>query len=553
MRTETADSQPAGPAATMPDAGDRGAAARRGIASAALIVTVGNLLSRLFGLGRETLASYLFGTGDTIRPFVLADSLLTILYDLLISGMVAAALVPVLSEFAAPARREELRRVVGTLLTLAVVVMGGVTILLIWLAPRLVPLWLTLGAETVDDSLIPATIANVRLILPAVMLLGISAILMATNYALGRFAWPSASQAARNLAIVVAMVALWRVLGVSSMVVGVLAGGVLLIAIQLPGLRDVLPRPAFDPGHPAIRRIFVLYLPIFIGLFANTFGQVIDRSLAARAGENALGAMRYATTLQQLVLGLVATGIALGALPALSRQAEAGDEAGFRATLAAALRLTTVLIAPATIGLLALSWPLVNVLFFHGETDLAGARAIALALVWYVPGTFFQAYDQLLINVFYARKNTLTPQLVGVAAVALYIGFELALVGRFGMVALVAAISVQWTFHALVMCYLARDLLGDGGERRAFGRTLAVCLGVGAAMGLLAFGVSAGIARWLPGPRLPREWLALLLPAALGAAFYAWGVTRLGVGEFAAVARGLLRRVGVARGVGRGA
>ncbi|MDP9370928.1 MAG: MATE family efflux transporter, partial [Chloroflexota bacterium] len=305
-----------------------------------------------------------------------------------------------------------------------------------------------------------------------------------------------------------------------------------------------------DLRHPAIGRIFLLYAPIFIGLFANTFGQIIDRSLAAQAGRDALGAMRYATTLQQLVLGLVAAGIALGALPALSRQAEAGDEAGFRQTLAAALRLTTVLIAPATAGLLALAGPLIAIVFQHGATDAADARLIGLALVWYLPGTLFAAYDQVLINVFYARRNTLTPQLVGVAAVALYVAVEIALVGRFGMVALVGAISVQWTFHALVMFWLARGLLGDEG-RRAFGRTLAVCFGVSAAMGLLAFGLSRGLEAVVPGPRLLREGLALLVPAAAGAAFYAWGVTRLGVDEFAVLARGLLRRLGLAGVFGR--
>ena len=531
-------------AAPGADAAAPSTATQRGIASAALIITVGNLLARLFGLGRETLAAGFFGTGPAIAPFVLADSMLTILYDLLISGMVAAALVPVLSDFGAPERRGELRRVVGTLLTLALIVMGVVTALLIWAAPALVPLWLAIGRGEGDPALVAETVRNVRLILPAVLLLGVSAILTAASYARGRFVWPTVAQAARNLAIIVAILALAPWLGVTSMVVGVLAGGVLLVALQLPGLRDALPRLALDLRHPAIGRIFLLYAPIFIGLFANTFGQIIDRSLAAQADPDALGAMRYATQVQQLVLGLVATGIALGALPALSRQAGAGDEEGFRATLAAALRLTTVLIVPATVGLVALAWPLVRVLFLRGATGPEEARLIALALLWYVPGTFFQAYDQLLINVFYARRNTLTPQLVGVAAVVLYIGIELALVGRFGMVALVGAISAQWTFHALVMFALARGLIGPEG-RRAFGRVLAICAGVSAAMGLLAFGLATGIEAFLPGPALLRDGLALLLPAAAGAAFYAWGVTRLGVGEFAAIARALLRKVGL--------
>ena len=554
MSTKIAESPAAEP--TPPSAGrggepttaatGAGAAVGRGLASAALVITVGNLLSRILGLGREALAASYFGT-DAVKPFAFADSMLTILYDLLISGMVASALVPVLSEFAGAERREELRRIVGTLLTLALIVIGGVTIVLEIFAPGLVHLWLASGSGTLDAELIPAAIDNVRLILPAVTLLGFSAILTATNYALGSFAWPSVSQAVRNGAIIVATVVLAGSLGVSSMVVGVLAGGVLLIALQLPGLRGALPRPSLDLRHPAIRRILRLYAPISLGLVAATLGQVIDRRLAWGAGVDVLGAMRYATALQQLVLGLLAAGIALGALPALARQAEAGDEAGFRATLATALRLTTVLIVPATIGLLALAGPLAALVFGHGATDEAGVDLIALALVWYVPGTFFQAYDQILINAFYARKNTLTPQLVGVAAVALYIGLELALVGRFGMVALVGAISVQWTFHALVMFYLGRHML-VGDDRRAFGRVAAICLAVGVPMGLLAFGASAAIGRLDAGPSLLREGAAVLLPAALGAAFYAWGVTRLGVGEFAAVARALLGRLGLAAG-----
>jgi hypothetical protein len=69
-------------------------------------------------------------------------------------------------------------------------------------------------------------------------------------------------------------------------------------------------------------------------------------------------------------------------------------------------------------------------------------------------------------------------------------------------------------------------------------------------MAALAYGLWLGVERLTPGlpvPRLGRELLALALPVAAGAAFYAWGVTRLGVGEFAAIARGVRRRFGLAR------
>jgi len=525
----------------------------RSIAAAALVITIGNLLARLFGMLREQFTSYYFGTGTAIKPFAIADSMLTILYDLLISGAIASALVPVLSNFSTVERRVELRRIVGTLLSVTLLTMSGVTIMLIIFAPQLVQLWLFSGmgngsrigdplpgmalvaaahavGESADNAvLMPQVVTTIRLILPAIVLLGLAAVLLATNYALGRFIWPSMAQVARNGAMVIAAAALAHWLGITSMVIGVLVGAALLVVVQLPSLRDAFPYPAFDLSHPAIRRIFRLYAPISLGLLANTIGQIIDRSLAwGQAGENALGAMRYATQLQQLVLGLVATGIALGALPLLAREAEHADETGFRATLITALRMTTVLIAPAIFGLFALSSPLVRLLFGHGATTASGTHSIIIALLGYLPGTFFAAYDQLLINMFYARSNTLTPQFVGVVGVALYIGIELALVKHLGMVALVGAVSAQWAFHALTMFWLSRTIIGRAGLY-AVGRVLGICLGVSIAMAVLIFSISAALGAILPGPQILRDITTLLLAGGSGVSFYIWGTALLGV------------------------
>src|SRR5687767_5083311 len=102
-----------------------------GIAAAAILIMLGNLLSRVLGLAREQLASGLFGTGDRIAAFQIADNVHTLLFDLIISGMLQAALIPVLIEWAGPdtASRWELRRVSGALLVLVTAVVGGAVVL----------------------------------------------------------------------------------------------------------------------------------------------------------------------------------------------------------------------------------------------------------------------------------------------------------------------------------------------------------------------------------------------------------------------------------------
>lgn len=515
------------------------ARAGQGIAGAAAVLMAGTVLSRVLGLVREQVTAYLFGIGDEVAAFTIADNVHTMLFDLVISGMLQAALIPVLSEYAGLDRRAELRRVTGALLVLAALVVGAVVVLMELFAPQVVHVMTALGGgeQARDPEVVELTVQLVRLILPAVLLLALSTILMANLYALERFTRPALSLAVRNAAIVFAALTLGRTaLGVKSLVIGIVLGALLLIAVLLPGLRDAMPLPNLHFRHPAIRRILLLYLPIFLGLFANTFALVVDRNLAWRVSEDALGAMRYATTLNQLLLGLVAAAISLAALPTLARHFVARDEEAYRATLSRGLRLVTVLILPAAAGLAVLSWPVVQLIFLHGATDRSGAEQIELALLAYLPGTLFAAFDQILIFAYYARQNTKAPQIVGVLAVGVYLAFALTLYQPYGMVGLVAANSAQFIFHTIVMIWLVRRYLASAPlDDGLFRRTLKVCAAAALVMALLAGGLAYGLEMALPAldglAGLMRDGLIVALPAAAGAAVYSLILLRARIDE----------------------
>jgi putative peptidoglycan lipid II flippase len=246
------------------------------------------------------------------------------------------------------------------------------------------------------------------------------------------------------------------------MAAGVVTGAVLLVVVQLLALRraDALPIPSFDFESPEVRRVFRLFAPVFLGLLVSSAVVVIDRNLAWGAQEDAVGAMRYATSLVQLVLGLVAAAVSLAALPGLSRRYASGNHEGFNLGLLRALGLVTVLIVPAVFALGVLSRPIVGLLFEHGETNERASRLIVTALIAYLPGHLLAAYDQVLIFAFYARQNTLLPVMVGVIASLAYVACALAFVDRFEMAGLVVANSVQLGLHTLLMIWLARQQFG---------------------------------------------------------------------------------------------
>src|SRR5689334_12099379 len=112
--------------------------ARRRIATAALVLMVGNIASRLLGLARETVMAWLFGATGATDAFVAASAVPTMVYDLLVGGAISAALVPVFVE--AAEQRERFWRLVSTVLNLAGLLLVLVAFLLGLVADRLIDL-----------------------------------------------------------------------------------------------------------------------------------------------------------------------------------------------------------------------------------------------------------------------------------------------------------------------------------------------------------------------------------------------------------------------------
>ena len=489
-----------------------------------MILMAGTILSRVLGLGREVTIAHLFGGGAQVDAFTIANHVATIVYDLLIAGTVSAALVPTFSEYAEGEKRAEFGRVVGTVLTVAALfLVGSVALLELFAAPLAAFMCSGCAPATVESALVMT-----QWVLPGVLFMGLSGVVMAAHYALGRFHYPAFTSATFNAAIIFCAFTLAATLGIKGLVVGLVAGAFAMLAMQAPGLRDIPIRPNLDITHPAVRKIFKLYAPVGLSVVISSAALVIDRGLASQAGEGAISAMRYATTLVQFAMGFVAAAISLAALPSLSQHYSREDTEAFKRTLAAGIRMVWVLALPAAAGLLALAGPIVSLVFQHGEFNTQDHNLTTLALLFYVPGLPFGAIDQVLIFAFYARKNTLTPVLVGIAAIGVYlvVAFTAVSLGETEgarMAGLVLANSVQLTFHAIVTGWLLyRAMRREGGLRGyGIGLTAIRALGAAGAMALASYLTWLGIDSLLRPDSLFTEALTLGVPALVGGGLYA--------------------------------
>lgn len=512
-------------------------AASGGLTRSAGILGMGNIASRVIGLAREAVISGFFGASGQLDAFRLAARLPTMVYDLLVGGMLSAALVPVFSEYSRSDRREELAKVASAVLSLIALAMGIIVLLIEAFSG---PLAGVLG--DFENPELQQVLANcLRVIAPAVLLFGLTGGVTGLLYALRRFSYTAISGAVFNLGIVILTPLLARYIDIYVLPLGIVAGSLFQLAVTVPGLRDLRIRLSAMWGHPAVRRIGRLYVPIALGLIVTQFQIIVDGRWASAAGEQSVSWMGFATTLIQLPLGLVPVAVSLAALPSLSQFAVEQDWDGFREIFSRGLRLVLVLLIPAAVGLWVLAEPIILLLFQHGDFSAQDTMMTARALRYYLLGLPFAGVDFLLNYTFYARQNTRTPATVGVISVGFYFATALLLKGPLGFLGLVLADSAKQAGHAVIMTVLLLRSVGRLHQHNVL-RTLWTASG--AAL-LMAAGVSLlihGLGPIMPPGKLG-ALLTVILGGGVGGAFYLGALRLLGIGEVTHLVDGVLGKV----------
>ena len=527
---------------------------RHTIIRAATLIALGNIVSRILGLGREIVIAYYFGATEFVSAFRIAQQVPTMLYDLLVGGMVSSAFVPIFSE-QAERDRTELWHIASLILTLVTLIMS-LTILLIELAA---PQVAYLMASGFSDSLLTITARLLRITTPAILLLGLSGVITGLLQALNRFALPAFTAAVFNATIILtAMIGVnlfdW---GIEALAVGLLLGAFMQLLLQLPGLRDARLRVNIDLRHPTLRRVVKLVLPILLGLAISQVAIAIDRNLASRTGEQSIAWMQNATTIIQFPLGLIAAAISLAILPTLSRLAMSNDPTSnqsgpiqtapshaFMSTLAQGLRFVLILIIPATVALFILADPIVTLLFERGRFVPFDSQQTALALRFYLLGLIFAAIDQPLIFAYYARQNTLTPALVGLLGVGFYLMTAFTPMLIFSrpmrMTDLVLANSAQLSGHALVMFWLVNRLAPLRGHD--IGLTMFKAIGAAMLMGAFLWTTLPILQSWLGTDSFSQRAMLVIGLTVAGSATYFAGLALLRVSELALI-WGIVKRL----------
>lgn len=522
---------------------------KKSLIKAAGLVSAITLLSRILGLIRDAVIAATLGAGYYSDCFNIAFEIPNLTRRVLGEGALSAFIVPIYSRM----RKEKGDRhgwiFVSNALNIFILLTSGMTLAGILLAK---PLFILFGGIKFyamgEEQFLELGVSLTRIMFPFLIFLAVASLLMGVLHSRRHFLTPALGSVTLNITIIVTSLFF---LGRTPrgftyiLALAVLAGAALRVAILIPPLlkRGFRYRPVLRITSPPMRRLYKMMLPATLGLAVVHINISVDANFANFLGPGRITYLRNANRLIQFPLALFATAISTAILPQLTSFLIKNERKNLEETISFAFRLLMILFIPATVGLIALGRPIVELILQRGYWNADDTYGAYFALIFYALGLLPLAFIRIITPLYYARQNVMTPFKVGVVALLTNIVFNSIFIFltplEHGGLALASSISAAVNFYLLFR--MEKDVFGDvftRKVRKVFYSTLAASL----VMGFSAWGAYHALAALIPPVNTISRAVSTLGAVGGGALTYLIFGRMLKIPEFDRALRLVLRR-----------
>jgi putative peptidoglycan lipid II flippase len=355
------------------------------IARSTAFFSIATAASRVAGLAREVVAAGYYGVNGPISAFTIAFQVPNLVRALFADAALQPAFVPVFTDLVGRRQFKEAFRLASTLLLLITTVLGAITAIFVLAAPLVIPLF----APGFEGHILDLTVSLSRVLFPILILLGISGVVVGILNSYDRFGAFAISPFFWNVTIILVLVVLEPLFSdknkIYAYAIGILIGTAVQLAIPAWDLRHT---PfhftwSFEWRNPGVRRVLLLMLPVTISLGLINFNQLINSFFGSLVSDEAPAAIDKAFRLYQLPQGIFSVAIATVLFPTLARFANNKEFVNLRATLANGMRQILFVLLPATAAILALSDPIIRLVYQRGEFNPHDTQIVGTALFWF--------------------------------------------------------------------------------------------------------------------------------------------------------------------------
>jgi putative peptidoglycan lipid II flippase len=514
---------------------------RRRLSVNTAIFAAATALSRVVGLFREILANYFFGTGVRASAFTVASQIPNLMSNLFAQAALSAAFVPVFTDLLQQGRKKEAFRLATTLFWIVTLVLGTITALGIVLAGVILPAF---GSSKFDGH---AAAVMTQIMFPVVMFLGMSGVITGILQSYDEFTLPALAPVVWNI-VIIALTIVFRhdfgKNGIYGYAIAWLIATIVQFVLITSALRRIDYRLSFqiDWRDPRVREVFVLMLPVTIGLGIVNLDALINSTMGALVNSNGPRSIQDAFLIYMLPQGIFSVAVSTVLFPTLSRQAGRRAPSEMRHTLGNGMRQINLLLIPSAVGMLALSRPITQLVFDHGAFTNLSLRLTSTALFWFALSLPFAGLNLLMTRTFFALQRPWIPTKLAAINMTVDIIVSVALYKPLG----IAGLVIGTASANIVMAFLQFRRLRTGfnghlEERQTLMisvRILAVSVLTGAIARLLWEVIHSVVGSSIPG-QIGSVGISVLLAGG----FYVWGISHMRIPEWQQIESMFLTRL----------
>lgn len=397
---------------------------------ATVVIAVTSFLSYGIGLIRDRIIAINFGTTSATDTYNASFLIPDILFNLFIAGALAAAFLPIFSNYLEKDKKQAFE-LANSVLTGAVLLIGLLALIAFIFMESIIGQLFSEAIPTMQKDITNMT----RLMLGSAILFAISNTLGNILMSYKHFIAYSLSPVLYNLGIIFGVIFLQEKFGIYSAAIGVLIGVIFhcLIRIIDTFATEYEYKPQFNFKHPGLKKIIKLMIPRTIGLIMWQINTYIFAVVGIKLIEGGFAAFNYARNIQSFAVSLFGIAFATAVFPYLSTAASQSNQKAYTDYMQKTMQRILFFTIPAAAGVMLLPQELVELILSGGVFDERAVQLTSVLLFFFAISIPFESLSHIIARGFYALHNTLTPTLINIVIMILIAFATIVLAPKYGI------------------------------------------------------------------------------------------------------------------------
>ncbi len=436
--------------------GDSVKSIKEKIFSVSIVIASFTLLTHFFSMFKELSVASFYGTTDSLDAYLMAILIPLFLINIL-TGSFSSAFIPTLVRVIKEHGTISAQEMISEIVAWSCLFLGVNAILLSLLSPIFLPVL----CRGFSYEKIKLTETIFFLLLPIIILKGISNILSGIFNATEHFALPAAVTALVPFFAIVFIFSVGAVWGIYALILGTIIGFgvetfILGIAISRRGLSI---KPRFCIPGPNMRIVIGQYFPMIIGAMLMGSTEIVDKSMAAALPPGSVASLNYGNKLIMVVLSLAASAIGTAVLPYFSKMVAEEDWYTMRKVLKYYLKLIFSFTIPIVTLFVFASEPLVNIIFQRGLFTSDDTRMVSSIVFFFSFQIPFYVAGIMLVRLISSFRSNHILMWGAMINLAVNIGLNILFIRLMGLKGVALSTSLVYLISFLFLILFSYKLI----------------------------------------------------------------------------------------------